>query len=256
MSNSNELTIVDGFDADAADPSGSPIRGSTWRFIDGEYFAFKELLDVGDESYLVYDILKGWQKLEEGCPPEYLMQRKGQPKPAQPHVDEADWRPDLNGKRVHPWKWTVFIWLVNTKTGEISTFTSNTTGGHVAVRELSEQVQFMRENRRGAMPVIGLESTVMPNEFRTPRPRFSILGWRERTDAPPLLAGPKQKELTAEPNTAETQPAVKTGPVETKPATSMKPTKITKRGVTKIDVPTRNVEPPSSEEVFNDKIDF
>jgi hypothetical protein len=158
---------------------------------------------------------------------------------------------------VHPWKWTVFIWLVNTKTGEISTFTSNTTGGAAAVRELSEQVQFMRENRRGAMPVIGLESTVMPNEFRTPRPRFSILGWRERTDAPALLAGPEQKELTAaEPNTVETQPAVKTEPAETKPATSKKPAKTTKRGVTKIDVPTRNVKLPSSEEIFNDKIDF
>ena len=154
----HELTIIDGFDADAADPSGSPIRGSSWRFIDGDYFAFKELLDVRDESYLVYDILRGWQKLEEGCPPEYLMQQKGQPKPAQPHVDNADWRPDLNGIPANPWKWTVFVRLVNIKTGEISTFWSNTAGGHQAVRELSDSVQFMRERRPGAMPIIALES--------------------------------------------------------------------------------------------------
>jgi hypothetical protein len=260
MTDSTELTIVDGFDADAADPSSSPIRGSNWRFIDGDYYSFKEPIDVGDESFVVLDILKGWQKLEKGCPPEYSMQLKGEPKPAQPHVDKADWPPGLPGQQAtHPWKWTVFVWLLNTKTGEISTFTTNTTGGHIAVKELSDQVHFMRQMRPGAMPVVALESTIVPNEFRTPRPRFRILGWRQRSDAgaPAALAGPEQSSAPQQQlnNFAAEQPADPPAEKATEPATTKK--KTTKHGVTRTEAPKLSpIEEPSSEEVFNDEIGF
>jgi hypothetical protein len=254
----NELTILDGFDADAADPSGSPIRGSNWRFIDGDYFAFKEPIDVGDESFVVYDIHKGWQKLEKGLPPEYLMQLKGEPKPTQPHVDNADWPPGLPGQQAtHPWKWTVFAWLLNTKTGEISTFTTNTTGGHIAVKELSDQVQFMRQMRPGAMPVVALKSTMMPNEFRTLRPRLQILGWRERSDAgaPAALNGPEQSPAKQLENFAAEKPADTSGEKAAAPATTKKNAKTSKRGVTRIDAPELTpVEEPSMKEVLDDEI--
>jgi hypothetical protein len=257
----NDLTIHDGFDADAADPSGSPIRGNNWRFIDGDYYSFKEPIDVGDESFVVLDILKGWQKLEKGCPPEYLMQLKGEPKPLQPHVDQADWPPGLPGQEPkHPWKWTQFVWLLNTTTGEISTFTTNTTGGPIAIKELSDQVQFMRQMRPGAMPVIALESTIMPNEFRTPRPRFRILGWRQRDDAggtPAALTGPEQSSVAQQQldNFAAEELADPPAEKAAEPATTKK--KTTKRGVTRIDAPKLSaVEEPSSEEVFNDEIGF
>jgi hypothetical protein len=264
MTDSTELTIVDGFDADAADPSGSPIRGNNWRFIDGEYFAFKEPIDVGDDSFVVLDILKGWQKLEKGCPPEYLMQLKGEPKPPQPHVDKADWPPGLPGQEAkHPWKWTQYMWLLNTKTGEISTFWTNTTGGPIAIKDLSDQVVFMRQMRPDAMPVVALESTIMPNEFRTPRPRFRILGWRQRSDAggaSAALTGPEQSSAPQQQldTFAAEQPADPPAEKAAEPATTKKAGtgKATKRGVTRIDVPTKTVEPPSSEEILNDKIDF
>jgi hypothetical protein len=260
----NELmtstAIVDGFDADAQDPSGCPIRGSSWRFIDGDYFAFKELIEVSGESFVVLDILKGWQKLEQGCPPEYLMQIKGEPKPLQPHVDEADWPPGLPGQEAkHPWKWTQFVWLLNTKTGEVATFSTNTKGGPIAIKELSDQVGFMRQMRPGAMPVVALESTTMTNEFRTPRPRFRILGWRQRSDAggAPALTGPEQSPAPQQQldNFAAEQPADPPAEKAAEPATTKK--KTTKRGVTRIDAPKLSaVEEPSSEEVFNDEIGF
>jgi hypothetical protein len=260
----NELmtstAIIDGFDADAQDPSGSPIRGSNWRFIDGEYFAFKEPIDVSDDSFAVLDILKGWQKLEKGVPPEYSMQLKGGPKPPQPHVDTADWPPGLPGQQAtHPWKWTVFVWLLNTKTGEIATFTSNTTGGHIAVRELSDQVQFMRQMRRRAMPVVALESTIMPNEFRTPRPRLRVLGWRQRDDAggtPAALTGPEQSSVPQQ--QLDNFTAEKPADQPTEKAAEPAPTKKkTNRGATRIDAPKlAPVEEPSSKEAFNDEIGF
>jgi hypothetical protein len=191
----NEITIIDGFDAYANDPTASPIRGTNIKFKDGDYFAFSEKIDVRGESYVVIDQHKGWQKLERDCSPEYLMQKKGEPRPQQPHVEPEDWPLDLNDKPAHPWKWTTFLWLLNAKTGEVSTFWTNTTGGNVALGELSDQVSFMRQVQRHAMPVIALEARDMPTRYggTTPRPCFHILGWRQRSDtgAPALLEGPE-----------------------------------------------------------------
>ena len=166
----NELTILDGFDAYANDPTASPIRGTNTKFKDGDYFAFSEKIDVSGQAYVVIEQLRGWQKLQSGCSPEYLMQKKGEPKPPQPHLDEKDWPLNLNGVSEHPYKWTTYLWLLNEKTGEISTFWTNTNGGNWAIGELSDQVAFMRLAKRRAMPVIALESAVMPNEFGTLRP--------------------------------------------------------------------------------------
>jgi hypothetical protein len=73
------------------------------------YYSFDDELDVNGKAYVVLDRYDGWQKLAEGIPAAYLMQQPGQPKPPQLHVDKKDWPLDLNGKPLHPWKWTHYL---------------------------------------------------------------------------------------------------------------------------------------------------
>jgi hypothetical protein len=256
----NALTIVDGFDADAKDPTASPIRGTNLKFKDGDYYAFSEQVDVNGKSYAVIEKQQGWQKLESGCPPEYLMRKPGEPRPPRPHVDEQDWPLNPNGDAEHPWKLTTYLRLLDAESGEISTFWTNTTGGNIAVGELADQVEFMRQMRPGAIPVIALDACDMPTRYggTKPRPRFRILGWRERggAGAPALLTGPEQDPgARQQPETAPAEkPADTSSEKAAKPATTKK---TTKRGVTRIDAPKLTpVEMPSSEEVLDDEIGF
>src|SRR6516225_2610066 len=115
------LTIIDGFD-DTADATASPLRGIAFRFKDGEYVAYSEPFNMKGRTFSVIDKADGWQKLAEGIPPEYLMRQAGQPRPPQPHVDEKDWPDDFDGRPEHPWKLTRYLYLLDTKTGEVSTF--------------------------------------------------------------------------------------------------------------------------------------
>jgi hypothetical protein len=191
----NILAVVDGFDE--FDRTASPIRGIDVRFKDGGFFNFTDEIDVAGRGFAVFDLVAGWQKLEKGCSPKYLMQKLGEPKPAQPDVAKENWPLNLNGQPEHPWRWTHYLYLLDTATGEISTFSSSTIGGRIAIDELRDQIAFMRKVRPDAIPIVALQSKDMPTSFGgiKPRPYFKILGWKTRSDVGPqnLLAGPEQK---------------------------------------------------------------
>ena len=184
----NALTPVDGF-SDTGDTTASPLRGIGFRFKEGkigeEYIAYSEPFPVANRVFAAIDKTDGWQKLAEGVPPEYLMRKPGELRPPRPHVDEKDWPVDLNDKPVHPWKLTQYLYLLDTATGEISTFWSNTTGGKMAFAELSDQVKIMREMNPGTIPVplITLERTMFPTGFggKKARPFFKIVGYKLRS---------------------------------------------------------------------------
>jgi hypothetical protein len=197
----NALTIVDGFD-DNADATSSPLRGIAFRFKDGEYFAYSEPFETEGRTFAVIDKSDGWQKLAEGVPPEYLMRQPGQVRPPRPEVPEKDWPLDFNGNPAHPWVLTRYLYLLDTATGEVSTFWSNTTGGRVAFDELSQQVKVTRSAQPDAIPVIALESTMMPTRYgsKKPRPYFRIAGYKLRgnigaqlltDETTPLVESPK-----------------------------------------------------------------
>ena len=179
----NALTIVDGFD-DTGDATMSPLRGRGFKFKDGSYYEYSESFPTYGRTFMVIDTADGWQKLAEGCPPEYLMRQHGKTRPAQPHIDEKDWPLDFNGKPSHPWKLTRYLYLMDAKTGEVSTFWTNTIGGKVAFDDLSHQVKVMRGVQPGAVPVVALESTLMPTQFgsKKPRPHFRIVGYKLRSE--------------------------------------------------------------------------
>jgi hypothetical protein len=182
-SNAKALTTTaDGFDLAASDASASPIQGVGVRFKDGGYYAHGDEMDVDGQTFAVIDRRNGWQKLERDCPPEYAMHLPGTPRPLQPSVPTNEWPLDLNGKPQHPWRWTAYVYLLNTSTGEASTFWTNTIGGDVAVRALTDQIALMRRMKPGAIPIVALESRDMPTQYggSKPRPHFKIMGWRER----------------------------------------------------------------------------
>ena len=253
----NALTRVDGF-SDTGDTEASPIRGIGFRFKEGkegeEYIAYSEPFPVKGRTFAAIDKTDGWQKLAEGVPPEYLMRKPGQPRPPRPHVDEKDWPLDFNGKPEHPWKLTQYLYLLDTATGEISTFWSNTTGGKIAFRDLSDQVNLMRDMNPGKIPValIALDRTMFQTGFggKKARPLFRILGYKLRdqlnpqnlltdeTKAPPTLAEEMGDKIpfndpapTLDENTATSETAAPATSAH-KPA-AQKP-QMTKRGVQKV----------------------
>ena len=253
----NALTPIDGF-SDSGDTAASPIRGIGFRFKEGkegeEYIAYSEPFPVKGRIFAAIDKTDGWQKLAEGVPPEYLMRKPGQPRPPRPHVDEKDWPLDFNGKPEHPWKLTQYLYLLDTATGEISTFWSNTTGGKIAFRDLSDQVNLMRDMNPGKIPValIALDRTMFQTGFggKKARPLFRILGYKLRdqlnpqnlltdeTKAPPTLAEEMGDKVpfndpapTFDENTATSETAAPATPAH-KPA-AQKP-QMTKRGVQKV----------------------
>jgi hypothetical protein len=179
------VTVIDGFDAAAQDMTASPIRGTNVKFIDGDYLSFKDKLDVHERTYVVLDVREGWQFLQKDGPPEYLMRAPGGLRPIQPNVDIAAWPLDLNGKPAHPWKYTRYLYLLDAATGEICTFWTNTIGGERAVRDLNDQVAFMRRMRPGAHPVVQLRSKPMPTQFGGTklRPHFQLVGWKQADGA-------------------------------------------------------------------------
>ena len=184
----NALMPMDGFSD--IDPTSSPLRGPGVRFKDDAYFSFSNKLDVKGKTYAVIDLKRGWQKLEKDCPPEYLMRELGKPMPPQPAVPKEKWPANFNGQPEHPWKSTHYLVLLDIATGEVSTFWTNTVGGRVAVGALKDQVDFMRQHRPDAIPVIALESVPMPTQYggTKPRPHFKICGWRSSTANQQLLA--------------------------------------------------------------------
>ena len=200
----NALTVQDRYQPPAVDnfdydePGASPIRGGNVKFDAGAYFVGKEKALVAPErQFIVLDKASGWVFLKAGCPAEYLVQSPGQPKPERPECgEEADWPLDLNKQPSCPWKWTLFLYLMDADSGETLTFSSNTSGGKIAIDELTQQIKSMRSMRAGAMPVIELQSVQMHTKFgRKPRPSMKIVSWRNRTVAveepPPQLEAPE-----------------------------------------------------------------
>jgi hypothetical protein len=228
----NALTAVgDGFDLAAADPSASPIRGTDLRFnagkTPGEYTSYGETINVDGQQHVVIDMARCYQKLAKGCPPEFCMQMPGEPRPPAPHVDQKDWSVGLSGKAEYPWKWTTYLYLLNVKTGEMGTFSTNTIGGNLAIKNLSEQIRLMRQMQPGAIPIVELQQTEMPTQFggTKPRPYFLICGWKIRGDGEPqkaVLPAPEERKDLGPPAVTATP---KTGRA-TKPKTSEAPSEL------------------------------
>jgi hypothetical protein len=181
---------IDAFDHD--DPTESPIRGGNIKFDAGAYFTGKEKtrVETTNRRFVVLDKCEGWVFLKKGCQPEYVMWTPGTPKPEIPECgDECTWPLGLDGKPSRPWKWNFFVYVIDAESGETLTFSSNTVGGKIAVRDLTQQIRSMRSMKPGSMPVVELQSAMMATDWgKKPRPHFKITGWRMRDTENPAPA--------------------------------------------------------------------
>lgn len=102
------------------------------------------------------------------------------------------WENGSDGKLRDCWQLTWYMTIVDCKTGEHSTFTTNTAYGSLAVDELVGQIRAMNWAKPGAVPIIRLEACLQPNRQwgKVQAPRFVIVGWKGGTEPPPA---PKPK---------------------------------------------------------------
>jgi hypothetical protein len=134
---------------------------------------------------VVIDKASGWQFLKKDCPAEWVMATPGQPAPERSECgDESDWPVDLSGNPSCPWKFAHFLYVMDIDSGETLTFSSSTSGGKIAISDLTQQIKSMRGMQPGAMPIVELQSVQMATKFgKKPRPFFKIVGWRNRAVA-------------------------------------------------------------------------
>lgn len=123
-----------------------------------------------------------WQRWCGKKPVEARVRVPGQPFPTRAdlgHTDETQWARRPDGSAADPWQFTKVLYLVDTRSGEVFSFTTTSGGGLSAIADLIDQVAFMRGIRPGAFPVVELGYADMETQYgRKSKPVFHIVGWR------------------------------------------------------------------------------
>jgi hypothetical protein len=158
------------------------IRGNLLKFADRQWTFGCDARPMRAGTQLV--ALSGataWQRWEGKKPVEVRVRVPGQPfftREELGHTDETRWvrRPD--GSAADPWQFTKVLYLADTRSGEVFSFTTTSGGGLSAIADLVDQVAFMRGVRPGAFPVVELLYADMETKYgRKSRPIFKIVGW-------------------------------------------------------------------------------
>ena len=168
-------------------------------------------------------------------------------------IPVSEWEEDFNGKPRPPWAHHVVVYLVDPATATKFVYAASTTGAHIAVEGLKENVITMRM-LRGArvMPLVALSSKPMKTKYKMgERPDFQIVSWHLPGDDGHKLATPTTPQISgpaaaapAAPGAPSTHPKadpISSGPLP-KPAV-----KATLGGM-------GDVKPVTSAEVLDDQI--
>jgi hypothetical protein len=230
-------TALDGFDSDA-DESQSR------RVIQGVRVAFTndfEWVDNNDETIspdrelIMVDRTRVLQKWVDQMPVETRFLEPDEKWPDVEAMNEAaprsEWREGPSGKPQGPWSCQWIIYLVDPLTLDKFTYPTNTTGGHLAVRDISDRIKNMRRFRgEHVYPVITLSDAFMNTRFGgRQRPHFKIVRWVR------LGSGGGQVEALPPPPPPMTKPADEPAPSQP-------------------DLPLHEVKEPSLAEELNDSI--
>ncbi|TWB63046.1 hypothetical protein [Bradyrhizobium sacchari] len=189
------------------------------------------------------------------------------------NIPAQDWEVGVDGKPRPPWAHTVVVYLVNLSTGETYTYTSATTGAHIAFDALKEAVITMRALRGSrCMPLVHLTDAPMKMKYgrHGKRPKFEIIDWRvpggggnpvPAVPPTPQLSGPSEAEKAANAATASISSGISTGAAQ--PALlQLQATPHQAKPKPPIDVSTEtlaamtDVKPVTTAEMLNDKIVF
>ena len=178
-------TALDGFDIDA-DESQSR------RVIQGVRVAFTndfEWVDNNDETIspnrelIMVDRTRVLQKWIDQMPVETRFLEPDEKWPDVKAMNDAapksEWREGPDGKPQGPWSCQWIIYLVDPLTLDKFSYPTNTTGGHIAVGDISDRIKNMRRFRgEHVYPVITLSDTFMNTRFGgRQRPHFKIVRW-------------------------------------------------------------------------------
>ena len=112
-------------------------------------------------------------------------------------IPESEWEKDRDGKPRPPWAHHVAIYLVNPDTATKYVYCAATTGAHIAVEQLRENVTTMRMLRDArVMPLVELTSRPMKTKYKmSERPHFEIIGWHAPGGDGDALAPPTAPQL-------------------------------------------------------------
>jgi hypothetical protein len=215
--------VVDGFDTQNDTAQGRRvIQGTRLAFTnDFMWVDNNEEETPKDREFLVVDrarVLQKWSPDGTPIAGETRFLEPGEKWPDVAAMNEAapksEWREGPNGLQ-GPWQCQHVIYLLDPQTLDKFTYPTNTTGGHIAVGELSDKIKNMRRLRGAHVyPVVTLADTFMNTRYGgRQRPHFLIKRW--------VLLGPSETALPAPPegpqplNTAAAEkPAEHSAPIE------------------------------------------
>ena len=125
------------------------------------------------------------------------------------NTPQSEWREGPDGKLHGPWQNSYVVYLLDMTNAERFTYIGSTTGGGIAVRDLTDRTRWMRSFRGATVyPIVTLSDTFMPTRFGgRQRPNFVIKRWITlgsdgalATPDAPALSGP---QTVAEPTAKE-----------------------------------------------------
>jgi hypothetical protein len=197
---SQEIAIFqDGFNV--PERSGANlIAGDIIKFVDGIYRQNKTEILTAPIRRVAIRVITAWVHWENNQPTEHRITQPGQLHPDRddlPDQDKAVWPIGIGGLSSDPWRNTRYLKLVDPRTGSVSTFVTDSTGGRIAIGRLKEAISNVRCAEPHAVPLIELDTVPMKTKYGTkPRPDFRIIEWRNRgtPGAQPQLAKADSKE--------------------------------------------------------------
>jgi hypothetical protein len=91
----------------------------------------------------------------------------------------SEWAKDLNNNLRGPWQAQTFLYMADLANMERFTFATNTVGGSIAIRELTEKTMLKRRLYGAKVsPVVRLKNKPMKTRFGPRmRPHFEIMHW-------------------------------------------------------------------------------
>jgi hypothetical protein len=195
----------------------------------------------------VDEILRRWQ---DNRPTDITEKPLPDPDVLNAKIPPTEWEEGVDGKPRPPWAHYVVAYLVNPATATKYVYAAQTTGAHIAVEQLKENVITMRM-LRGArvMPLVALSSKPMKTKFKmSERPDFQIVSWHlPGGDEGLLSTHPTAPQLTGPAEAQPAQPsAPKTDPISSGPLPKP-PVNATLGGM-------GDVKPVTSAEVLDDSI--
>jgi hypothetical protein len=211
--------MLDGFDsepeaADDQDANGARrvIQGDKLKFSnDFVWVSGSDEEEVSPETELIVAertrVLQKWGK--EGAPTETRFLEPQEPWPnlkaLNEKVPKSEWR-EAFGNMVGPYDAAWVLYLLDPLAGSKYTYVTNTTGGHMAVTDLTDKIRTLRMLRGRCHPVVRLGSVHMTTKYGgRERPSFVVMRWVRLDGNTALPVQEEQQALPAQSTEAESR---------------------------------------------------